>query len=79
MNSNRIEEKRDALIKRLEIIVRGSGDVTLSVEPFFDKVVRALTAGNCSIPTTVEVYELPIDFVEDVVHYISEVEREEEK
>ncbi len=70
MNHEYISEERKLLLKKLEEVVRGSGDNYLSITPFFERIVRALTVGGCSVSTVSEIYALPYSFVFDVQSYI---------
>ena len=58
------------LISELENIVRGQGDDTLSIEPFFERIMASIEANGASF--TITCYDLPSYLVYNIEKYMQE-------
>jgi hypothetical protein len=65
MTKDTQNEKKKILLGKLEKEVRESGDDTLTIKPFFDRILRSLD--TCSTASLAETYNLSQSFLGEVL------------
>jgi len=62
---NRQNKEKEILLGKLEREVRESGDDSLTIKPFFDRILRSLD--TCSTASLAETYNLSHSLLEQVL------------